>query len=51
MTSPWGRVLRYRGDEDLQPLLLGADVLGGVDHRPRRAAAVELGEETRTPQL
>lgn len=36
------RLARYRGDEDLQALLFGADVSGGVDHRPRGAAAVQL---------
>ena len=33
----------YRGDQDLQAFLLGADVLGRVDHGPRGAAAVQLG--------
>lgn len=32
----------YRGDEDLQSLLLGADVFGGIDHGSRGAAAVQL---------
>ena len=32
----------YRGDEDLQSLLLGADVFGGIDHCSRGAAAVQL---------
>ena len=35
--------MHYRGDEDLQALLLGADVLGRVDHGPCGAATVQLG--------
>ena len=40
--------MSYRGDEDLQALLLGADVLGRVDHGPRGAAAVQLGNKRST---
>lgn len=36
------RQARYRGDEGLQAILFGADVFGGVNHRPRGAAAVQL---------
>lgn len=32
----------YRGDQGLQTLPLGADIFGGIDHRPCGAAAVEL---------
>lgn len=32
----------YRGDQGLQTLLLGADIFGGINHRPCGAAAVEL---------
>lgn len=32
----------YRGDQGLQTLLLGADIFGGINHRPCGAAAVQL---------
>lgn len=35
-------VCRYRGDEDLQSILLGADIFSGIDHRPCGPAAVQL---------
>lgn len=40
------RPARYRGDEDLQPLLFRADVFGRVNHRPCWAAAVQLQPES-----
>lgn len=40
---PLGMVWRcYRGDEDFQSLLLGADLSTGVKHGPCRATAVQL---------
>lgn len=44
-------VKSYRGDEDLQSLLLGADVFGRVDHCPRGATAVELWWRKQTARL
>lgn len=34
--------VRYRGDEDLQALLFGADISGSINRRPCGAAAVQL---------
>lgn len=41
----------YLGDEDLQPLLLGANVFGGIDDRPRGAATVQLTGREREREL
>lgn len=44
-SSPFCCSLPYLGDEDLQPLLLGADISGSIDHRSCWTAAVELQGE------
>lgn len=32
----------YRGDQDFQSFLFGADIVGSIEHGPCRAAAVQL---------
>lgn len=44
-------MLCYLGDEDLQTIFLGADIFGGIDHRPCRAAAVQLGRGNKNTTL
>lgn len=40
-------MLCYRGDEDVQPLLLGTDVVGAIKDRPCWTAAVQLQRRSR----